>query len=50
MFLGSVYDTTTRCFIVFLVGAAVSERRKIGSATSLHCIERDNYTDKRYVY
>jgi hypothetical protein len=47
--LGSVYDTTTRCIIVFLVGTAVSERRKISTATSLHCIERDDYTDKRYV-
>jgi hypothetical protein len=47
--LGSVYDTTTRCFIVFLGGAAVSERRKIDTATSLHYIERDYYTDKCYV-
>jgi hypothetical protein len=32
-----------------MVGVAVSEERKIGTATSLHCIERDDYTDKRYV-
>jgi hypothetical protein len=30
-------------------GAVVSERRKIGTATSLHCIELDDCTDKRYV-
>jgi hypothetical protein len=32
-----------------VVGAAVSEGRKIDTATSLHCIERDDYNDKRYV-
>jgi hypothetical protein len=35
--------------VLFVVGAAVSEGRKIDTATSLHCIERDDYNDKRYV-
>jgi hypothetical protein len=29
--------------------AALLEGVKIGTASFLHCIERDDYTDKRYV-
>jgi hypothetical protein len=35
---------------VFLyVSAALLEGAKIGTASFLHCIERDDYTDKHYV-
>jgi hypothetical protein len=53
-FLGSSFSTTTRyCSpssssvrLPFMIGTA---ERKIGTATTLHCIERDDYTDKCYV-
>jgi hypothetical protein len=58
--LGSVFDTSTRiyycsvdflftryCSVVFLFTQGKGAR--IGTATFLHCIERDDYTNKRYV-
>jgi hypothetical protein len=57
--LGSAFGTTTRYFFfLFVVGlaivcdriAALLEGVNTGGTTSfLHCIERDDYTDKCYV-
>jgi hypothetical protein len=49
-FLRSVFDTSTctcYCSVVFLFTQGKGVR--IGTATFLHGIERDDYTNKRYV-
>jgi hypothetical protein len=36
--------------LLFVISALLlGKGAKIGTATFLHCIERDDYTDKRYV-
>jgi hypothetical protein len=36
--------------LLFVIGALLlGKGAKIGTATFLHCIERDDYTDKHYV-
>jgi hypothetical protein len=48
--LGSVFDTSTRtcyCTVVFLFTQGKGAR--IDTATFIHGIERDDYTNKRYV-
>jgi hypothetical protein len=53
--LGSAFDTSTRtvtssatCY--FSVSSSSSRKAaRIGTATSLHGIERDDYINKRYV-
>jgi hypothetical protein len=49
--LGSVFDTTTRCRCCTVRdwSAALLEGAKIGTTSFLRCIERDGYTDKRYI-
>jgi hypothetical protein len=58
---GSAFGTTTRyCsssspsarlqfIFLYVIGAALLERENTGTASFLHCIERDGYTDKCYV-
>ena len=55
MFLGSVADGTTTRYVFFpsvllIFFPAHSEGSLvIGTASLLHCIERDDYTDRHYV-
>jgi hypothetical protein len=40
----------SRLPLLFVIGALLfGKGARIGTATFLHCIERDDYTDKRYV-
>ena len=56
MFLGCVADDTTTRYVFFFLGVllvfflAHSESSLvIGTASLLHCIEWDDYTDRHYV-
>jgi hypothetical protein len=45
----SRHSTTTRYFLFFPVSSALVEVARIGTATILHGIERDDNINKRYV-
>jgi hypothetical protein len=47
---GSVFDTSTRtCYDMVVCLFTQGKGARIDTATFLHDIERDNYTNKRYV-
>ena len=56
MFLGSLIDGTTTCYVFFFPGVLLvfflahgEGSLVIGTAFLLHCIERDRYIDMHYV-
>ena len=56
MFLGSLIDGTTTCYVFFFPGVLLvfflahgEGSLVIGTASLLHCIERDRYTNRHYV-